>query len=531
MLPLLPFAAARPMSRLLERFLKLIRENEERWPMQLQCVLIVVLMVSLATQIPPLLQRSDGAEGSWLGKRIIIKRAGIKFYKDDRPDAKELGELRDFDYVILEVSREMVKVQQDADLGWIAKGDVVLVEEAIGYFTRCIREKSRDASAYGRRGWAWHLKKQGDIALQELDQAIIFEPTNATYLVYRGKVYHSLGEAYPEDYDKAIKDFYGAQDIDHNNARAYRSIGLTQYMKKKYDWAIGDFVDALRLNPRDPETYLLKGQTHLELKQFDDAIFDFKEAIKLDENLALAYSEWGRALFMWGRLLSQKRYDLASEKYTEAIGRYCEAIWRFRKKWEAPEFKDDLRPEYAKALYGLGRLRYTWNNANNANRDFEPAIFDYGLAMEIDKSLAPAYSDRGLANYSQAREFMGAVAKSYYTNAKSDYEQAIKLADKEFIKPQDKKQNAHMRLALLRADRSSGLFDADDAVKQALLACDLTRFEKREALEILAVTYAARGELYRTFLWLGQATKHPQYDADQAKLVNDLLWSHVGSLP
>jgi len=131
-----------------------------------------------------------------------------------------------------------------------------------------------------------------------------------------------------KEYDKAINDFNEAIVFEPDNAWAFSSRGFAWYMKKEYDKAIKDYDEAIRLNPANGWATNGRGNAWFALKEYDRAMRDYDDAIRLDPKSAWAFNN--RAI-TWS---NKKRYDKAISDHEEAIRLdpkestfYCNLAW------------------------------------------------------------------------------------------------------------------------------------------------------------------------------------------------------------
>jgi tetratricopeptide (TPR) repeat protein len=98
------------------------------------------------------------------------------------------------------------------------------------------------ARAFSSRGLAYARKGQYDRAIEDLDQAIRFDPNDAFAFRNRGTSYARKGQ-----YDHAIEDLDQAIRLNPNDAVAFSNRGLSYSGKGQYDHAIEDLDQTIRL--------------------------------------------------------------------------------------------------------------------------------------------------------------------------------------------------------------------------------------------------------------------------------------------
>lgn len=152
------------------------------------------------------------------------------------------------------------------------------------------------ARAFSNRGGAYVRKRQYDLAIQDLDQAIQRDPNYALAFHTRGTAY-----ALKEQYDRAIRDFNQAIRLDPNFAASFYARGGAYNVQGQYDRAIQDFNQAIRLNPDLPPVFLAatfreRGLAYAGKRQYNRAIQDYDHAIRLYPKLDQAFYDRAAAL-------------------------------------------------------------------------------------------------------------------------------------------------------------------------------------------------------------------------------------------
>lgn len=107
------------------------------------------------------------------------------------------------------------------------------------------------------------------------------------FLVYRGRLYYSLGK-----YHLALKDFTKAiQSGALSNEEVLLSRGEVYIKLHQWQKALEDFNTALEINSKNVSALGLCGLAHLHLQKFSDAAIKLKEALDIDptNNFAKTY--------------------------------------------------------------------------------------------------------------------------------------------------------------------------------------------------------------------------------------------------
>ena len=121
------------------------------------------------------------------------------------------------------------------------------------------------------------------------------EKTAAVAIAYnnRGDAYTAKGE-----YDRAVQDFDQSIKLNSTNANTFNNRGVAYIKKGEYDLAIKNLDEAIRLKPIYPMAFFNRAETYQKKNEYDRAARDFDEAIRLDPNLKAVWSArcWTRAI-------------------------------------------------------------------------------------------------------------------------------------------------------------------------------------------------------------------------------------------
>jgi arylsulfatase A-like enzyme/Flp pilus assembly protein TadD len=138
---------------------------------------------------------------------------------------------------------------------------------------------------HNRRGIAYAELGQFDLALEDYNQAIEFNPELADAYSNRGWTYLQL-----ENYDLAGRDFDRAIELEpdfatayNNRARVYRALG-------NFERALADYSQAIKLKGDEAELFFSRGEFYLQRREYELALSDFNQAVSLKPEYAAAYN-------------------------------------------------------------------------------------------------------------------------------------------------------------------------------------------------------------------------------------------------
>jgi tetratricopeptide (TPR) repeat protein len=138
------------------------------------------------------------------------------------------------------------------------------------------------ATAFDNRGVAYRRKGEYDRALQDYEQAIQLNPSNATAYNNRGIIYRIKGE-----YARAIADYDEAIWLKNGDyPAAYYNRALAYADKGEYELSLGDFDVVMRFNPRNALALYARGLTLLKKGDTEAGKNDISAAKAINPNIA-----------------------------------------------------------------------------------------------------------------------------------------------------------------------------------------------------------------------------------------------------
>ena len=132
-----------------------------------------------------------------VGQRVVLK------YKQPLKMGSVIVEPKDYRaYTVEGTDGDWLWLASGGVSGWVPKGGVIPLNEAIGFYTQEIAKNPNPWNAYLYRGFVWDLKHEYDNAIRDYSQAIQIYPWWANTYNNRGWTWHRKKE-----YDKAIADY------------------------------------------------------------------------------------------------------------------------------------------------------------------------------------------------------------------------------------------------------------------------------------------------------------------------------------
>jgi len=208
----------------------------------------------------------EGEDGATVEQRIAGCTAVIKAAKGDKGD--KLAETYDRRGAAYRMQGEFNLAFQD--------------------YNQAIKLNPKFAQAYNNRGVAYDHKGEFDRALQDFDQAIKLKPSALTHF-NRGNAY--LGKS---QFDHAIDDYNQAIKLKPDFAAAYDNRCWARAVVGILKPALADCNEALRLSPNNPVTLESRGFVLLKMTNFDAAVSDYEAALR--HNPGHASALYGRGI-------------------------------------------------------------------------------------------------------------------------------------------------------------------------------------------------------------------------------------------
>ena len=280
-------------------------------------------------------------------------------------------------------------------------------------------ESSQISIVKACRGNTYRAMAQYEKALKDFNQAIELEPKFVSAITNRGLTHHIM-----KHYENALKDFSLAVKLDPESALIIASRGQTYQVIGQYEEALKDFSLAVELDPKYALPIATRGETYRLMEQYEEALKDFNNAIELEPKCAWVIAIRGETY----RLM--KQYEEALKDFNNAIELEPKSEWIMSRSLTylsiqryVEALKDfDRVIEIYPENYGVIALR---GRCYLKIRSYNKVFNDFNLIIEGNPIITKVSDDD---YYYRA---VALIALGRNDEAKTDLHQAIKLVQEE----------------------------------------------------------------------------------------------------
>ena len=342
-----------------------------------------------------------------------------------------------------------------------------LYDQAIDDFTRALAIDPKKINVLINRGIAWREKGDPDRAIADFSEALrqglvvgdvlkleSREPEAVRHWEQVAKARYQRGNAYvmKKEFDLALSDLNEAIRINPRDDRAWTMRGGLFLARGEAQRAINDFNEAIRLNPNDYYAVFQRGFAYHSIEEADKAFEDYSRSIALNEKYITAHLNRGIILYT-----RRGEFDAAIADFGAALQLGPDNVNALTHRGVAYGAKGDFRsafadldhaiaiaPEFDKARYyralvhGLAGqpalalqdldavLRLDLANIDALTMrarvygqllDNEKAVRDYSAALKIAPDAAALHYNRGVS----------LIALKRTEEALADFNEAIRL--------------------------------------------------------------------------------------------------------
>lgn len=164
--------------------------------------------------------------------------------------------------------------------GAVINDPVGMIEACTAFIAENPQRAPVLARAYTWRGRAYADVDQPDRAIEDLNEAIVIEPSTTAFDL-RARAYWRKGDA-----ERALSDYESALSIDRDDLFSWLGLFEIYRRQQRSDLAIGAIDEAIRMHPGNGAFYSLRGDVYRDLGELGRALDDFDKASAQSELIA-----------------------------------------------------------------------------------------------------------------------------------------------------------------------------------------------------------------------------------------------------
>jgi tetratricopeptide (TPR) repeat protein len=263
----------------------------------------------------------------------------------------------------------------------------------------------QSAEALYEQGMIYLQKNQNELARQQFEQTLAFDPTYAKAHRILGNLYYGEQKfleatQHYEQLKKMSPDLFSS--VKQNLISAYQTLGTQAYQNQKYDEAQLWLEKYLDLEPSGNWSLLYQTQYHLKLMAIDptksddhfnlglwcqdknldsDALTEYKTAYKLDNSSFKAkrkmielYDKFASGLYQTGTMnLNSQQFNQAISSFTRITANYPESSFYA----DASRLIGVSREQWSESLYNTAKANFDANNFDKAFEGFNAIVQDF----------------------------------------------------------------------------------------------------------------------------------------------------------
>lgn len=243
-------------------------------------------------------------------------------------------------------------------------------QDGIGKLTDEILADPNNPNLYVKRAMAYQKQQLFDLAIRDVERAIVIDETTSYFHQLLGEVYFNSG-----DLKASRLSLEKAVNFDSENTEALLKLGEVNFLQRRYDEGLKSINDALRVNDKLAQGYFLKGYIYKELGDTTYAVSSFQTATEVNPDHYGAYMELGN-------ILAHKGDPLALEYFETAL---------------------KIKPSSAEALYNKGMFL-------QSGAKYDEALATYRELISVDSDNFLGYYNTGFIYMVELSAFDTAMA-------------------------------------------------------------------------------------------------------------------------
>ena len=241
-------------------------------------------------------------------------------------------------------------------------------------------------------------------ALEYVNQAIEVDPNYVSGFLLRAEINYNL-----YDFIEVIEDITYAFDLDENANRTMAEFHLLRgdaYLNLlDYESALADIEYCINLNPKNAKAYYLKGMINIERAVLFEELENLDQAIKLDSDVSEYYYQRAALKKMHFKPLPEtKTYEsiMSDIKVAIALDPYDHRAYKLKcdmRKLDEKYDKNKLIGDLSDFISNFPDEAVFYSERGLAkvlNNQYQSAVSDFTMAIQIDDTDEANYRNRGL---------------------------------------------------------------------------------------------------------------------------------------
>ncbi len=184
------------------------------------------------------------------------------------------------------------------------------IAKALIYANEAVKLAPKEGMPYFARASVYYENKRGELALEQINKSISYDPNYADAYLLRVRINLILDRL---DTKTLEADLNKAKSIDPNAKDLYDGLGVLYAVQKRYDKAAEALTQAIKQTPNKTKLYIHRSMAYSALRQYDKSIADCTMCIKLNPNETDGFVRRATAYELIGK------NDLAVADYSQAI--------------------------------------------------------------------------------------------------------------------------------------------------------------------------------------------------------------------
>lgn len=254
-----------------------------------------------------------------------------------------------------------------------------------------ILDKPNNPNLYISRALAYTDQGMYNLALKDVDRAMVIDSTVSFFHATRGEILFSSG-----DLRAARLSLEKAVQYDDENTEALLKLGEVNFLLRRYTEAVGAIDAALRVNERLAKGYFLKGYIFKEIGDTVKSVSSFRTAAEVNPEYFEAFMELGHLFAFRGDPIAKDYIESALEINPNSVEALYHLGLYYQSKGEigeAAEVYENMVKRDPNAYLGYYNLGYLYLTESD---DYATALAYFDTVLTIQPEAVDAMYNRGL---------------------------------------------------------------------------------------------------------------------------------------